>query len=103
MLTCEIALTSHHALTQVLGRAYGCPEELNDDDLEAELDALGDLDFDMESDLLPDMPDAATAEFGGPAAVAAPAQPAGQVPVDDESACAVIRGKPLSLRCPWPT
>jgi len=81
--TMEDLLEDTNEMQEVLGRAYGCPDELNDEDLEAELDALGDMDFDMESDLLPDMPDAATASFNDPAAVAAPAQPAGQVPVDE--------------------
>lgn len=56
----EDLLEDSNEIQEVLGRQYGCPE-MDEEDLEAELDALGDMDFeDLEEglgDALPGAPD----------------------------------------------
>lgn len=55
----EDLLEDSNEIQEILGRSYGCPDEIDEDDLEAELDALGDMDFDAEASLMPEtFPDA---------------------------------------------
>jgi len=61
---------------QVLGRSYGCPE-MDEDDLDAELDALCDMDDeDIFEGMGEDMPTPDTVE-------PAPAAPEGAVTLDE--------------------
>jgi len=83
--TMDDLLDQTNEMQEILGREYGCPEELDDADLDAELDALGDLDFDMDSDLLDILPSGPTGMPTAADATVVPAAttPAGQVPVDE--------------------
>eukprot|EP00039_Didymoeca_costata_P000207 m.44568 g.44568 ORF g.44568 m.44568 type:complete len:220 (-) comp10116_c0_seq1:268-927(-) len=78
----EDLLEDSNEIQEILGRSYGVSEDIDEDDLEAELDALGDMDFDVEASLMPEneFPDAPHSALDAPAAVP---QADGNVPVDE--------------------
>lgn len=57
----EDLLEDANEIQEVLGRSYGCPD-VDEEDLEAELDALGDLDFDMEDMMFDESTEVPTTE-----------------------------------------
>lgn len=71
----EDLLEDSNEIQEVLGRQYGCPE-VDEDELEAELEALGDMDFEDELDLGDALP-AVSDEMP------APKQTEGNVAVDE--------------------
>lgn len=79
-------LDESQEMQDILSREYGGMEDIDDADLEAELDALDDYDFDMEAGIL-DLPSASTTAVPTVPAAGVPAAPvgvpAGPTPVDE--------------------
>ncbi|ORY48900.1 hypothetical protein BCR33DRAFT_13264 [Rhizoclosmatium globosum] len=75
----EDMMEQANEIQETLGRSYGLPDGIDEDDLEAELDALGDELFEEEEEVpsylqddVPALPAASTAEPGLPAQANAP-------------------------------
>jgi len=78
----EDLLEDSNEMQEILGRSYGVPDDVGDEDLEAELDMLADMDMDP-SLLGEDLPDTGDSLLVGPTPDGALVTPAGPTSVDE--------------------